>query len=217
MSGTGTLTLVRGGSTGAFGDIYIRPENSSVTGGTIVIQTVTGISAAEETFKADINPAINNFTITGFAATDAARVTLSVNPLVLKGDLTISNANSYLTTNNLNVTIGGNLTNSGTYTYGTNTTTFNGSTQQILGSTTSNFYKLSVSPVTSLTVNNNFTVNNTLDIISGTLILANKRLTLLGNITNNGSYTDDNNTGGVFLSGSTLQQISGNGSFGKSR
>ena len=215
MSGTSTLTIVRGGGTSAYGDLYLRPESSSVTGGTIIIQPVTGITGAEETFKIDASVALNNLTITGFAAADAARVTLSVNPLVLRGNLTISNANSFLTTNNLDVTIGGNFTNSGTYTFGTNTTIFNGNTQSILGTTITNFTNLVVSPVTSLTVNNNFNVNGNLTITSGTLVLANRKLTLVGNITNNGTYTDDNITGGVSLAGNSLQQISGTGSFGR--
>ncbi|HEX2969525.1 MAG TPA: hypothetical protein VHO46_10530, partial [Bacteroidales bacterium] len=215
MSGTSTLTVFRGGASGAFGDLYLRPESSSITGGTILIQPVTGITAAEETFRVDAGIALNNLTITGFAAADAARVSLSVNPLILKGNLTLSNTNSFLNSNNLNVSIGGDLFNSGTYTYGTNTTTFNGNTQSILGATVTNFNNLVVSAVTSLGVSSNFTVKGNLTVNSGILMLANRRLTLLGNILNNGTYTDDNITGEVYLAGSTLQQISGTGSFGR--
>jgi hypothetical protein len=215
MSGTSTLIIVRGGGSSSYGDLYLRPENSSVTGGTIFIQPVTGISAAEETFKADANVSLYNLTVTGFAAADAARVSLSVNPLVLKGNLTITNASSFLTTNSLDVTVAGNFSNSGTYTYGTNTTRFNGNTQSILGTTVTNFNHLVVSPVTSLTVNSSFNVSGNLTIGSGTLILAGNRLTLAGNISNNGTYTDNNTTGGVSLAGTSLQQISGNGSFGR--
>ena len=50
---------------------------------------------------------------------------------------------------------------------------------------------------------------------SGTLILGNKKLTLSGNFVNNGTYTDDNNLGGISLSGTIQQQISGTGAFGK--
>ncbi|MBK7712899.1 MAG: hypothetical protein IPJ37_19655 [Bacteroidales bacterium] len=215
MSGTSTLTLIRGGSIGTFGDLYLRPETSSVTGGTIFIKPVTGITAAEETFKTDVSVPLNNLTITGFAAADAARVSLSVNALVLAGNLTLTNANSFLAANNLDVTIRGDFSNSGTYTYGSNTTSFTGNTQSISGSTITNFNNLVVSPVTSLSVIRSFTVNGNLNIGSGTLLLSNFRLSLLGNIINNGTYTDDNTTGGVTLAGTSIQQISGTGSFGR--
>ncbi|MBK8883556.1 MAG: T9SS type A sorting domain-containing protein [Bacteroidales bacterium] len=215
MSGTSTLTIIRGGGTSSYGDLYLRPESSSVTGGTIYLQPVTGITAAEESFKIDANISLNNLTINGFAAADAAIASLLVNPLVVNGNLTLSDGFSTLTANNLDVTIGGNFTNSGVYNYGTNTTRFTGNTQSILGTTISNFYNLVVSPVNSLTVNNNFNVTGNLTISSGTLVLANRRLTLQGNITNNGTYTDDNNTGGVSLNGTSLQQVYGTGSFGR--
>ncbi|MBK7710437.1 MAG: hypothetical protein IPJ37_05460 [Bacteroidales bacterium] len=214
MSGTSTLTI-RGGGTSSYGDLYLRPESSSVTGGTIYLQPVTGITAAEESFKIDANISLNNLTINGFAAADAAIASLLVNPLVVNGNLTLSDGFSTLTANNLDVSIGGNFTNSGIYNYGTNTTRFTGNTQSILGTTISNFYNLVVSPVNSLTVNNNFNVTGNLTISSGTLVLANRRLTLQGNITNNGTYTDDNNTGGVSLNGTSLQQVYGTGSFGR--
>ena len=215
MSGTSTLTIVRGGGNSAYGDLYLRPESSSVTGGTIFLQPVTGITAAEESFKIDASIALNNLTITGFAATDAASVSLNVNPLVLAGNLTISNSSSSLTTNNLDLTIGGNFANSGTYTYGSNTTRFNGTIQSISGSTITNFNNLLVAPVTSLSVNNNFSVSGNLTISNGTLALSTRKLTLFGNLTNNGTYTDDNSSGWISLTGSGLQQISGTGAFGR--
>ncbi len=84
----------------------------------------------------------------------------------------------------------------------------------ITGSSVTNFNNLNVSSAISLTVNNNFSVNQDLFIGSGTLILGNKKVTLLGNLVNNGSYTDDNTTGGISLSGTTQQQISGTGAYG---
>jgi hypothetical protein len=215
MAGTSILTIVRGGGSGIYGDLYLRPENSSVTGGTINLQPVTGITAAEETFKIDASVTLHNLTITGFAASDAARVSLNINPLVLAGNLTLTNTSSYLTTNNLDVTISGNFFNSGTYNYGTNTTRFSGNTQSILGSTVTNFNHLDISSITSLTVNNSFNVNGNLTIGNGTLVLSNYKLSLVGNITNNSTYSDDNITGGVSLAGSSLQQIYGTGSFGR--
>ncbi|MBN2756342.1 MAG: T9SS type A sorting domain-containing protein [Bacteroidales bacterium] len=214
MSG-GTLNIVRGGGT-TFGDLYLRPITSSVTGGDIVFSQVPTVGQAvtgNQNYLLDANLALNNLSVTGTAST--ASLDLSINPLILKGDLTISNITSFLNTNNLNVTINGDFINEGNYNYGTNLTKFSGSVQTITGSSITNFYDLNVSPSSSLTVNSNFTVDNDLLISSGNLVLAASKLTLLGNFTNNGSYTDDNNTGGVSLSGPSIQQITGIGAYGR--
>lgn len=218
MSG-GTITIVRGGGGTTYGDLYLRPETSTVTGGTINLQPVTGISAAQEIFTIDANIALNDLNINGFAATDAARASISINPLVLNGDLIFSNGNSYLTANNLNVTIKGDLTNNGTaasYIYGTNTTIFNGNTQQLNGSSATNFYNLTVNPLTSLTLNNgnNLTINNNLTLSSGTLICGNFSANVKNNFTNNAAYTD--NLYGVIMNGTVGEQIvSGTGNFAR--
>jgi len=220
----GSLYIVRGGGYAAnYGDLYLRPETSNVTGGTIYFtQTAGGTSTlvdAVQTYSMDSNTPLYNLTITGKTAATARNATLSlmVNPLTLLGNLTLTNANSIFTSNNNDVTIGGNLSNTGTYNFGTNTTTFNGSVQSISGTTVSNFYDLIVSPTTSLTPSSSFTVNNNLTISNGVLALASKQLTLKGNLINNGSYTDNNITGsGVSLSGTTIQQsITGTGSYGR--
>ena len=225
MSGTSTLSIVRGGGGSTYGDLYLRPASSSITGGTILFSQIptTGPTVdAVQSYQLESNVSLNNLTITGKTAATArnATVSLMVSPLVLKGSLTLSNTRSIFNSNNNNVTIGGDLNNSGTYNYGTNTTTFNATTynsgmQAITGSTVTNFYDLTVSPLTSLTVNNPFTVNSNLNITGGNLVLAANKLTLLGNITNNGTYTDDNGTGGVTLQGSTQQLIAGVGQYGK--
>lgn len=218
MSG-GTITIVRGGGGTTYGDLYLRPETSSVTGGTIYLQPVTGITAAQEIFTVDANITLNNLTINGFAAADAARVSLNVNPLVLNGNLTLSNGNSYLTSNNLDVTVKGNFTNNGStasYAYGTNTTIFSGNAQQLNGSAATNFYNLTVSPLTSLTLNNgnNSTIYNNLSLTSGTLICGNYAVNVKNNFTNNAAYTD--NLYGVIMNGTSGQQVvSGTGSFAR--
>ena len=109
----------------------------------------------------------------------------------------------------------GDLANSGTCNFGINSTTFDGGVQLITGSSVTNFSNLNVLSANSLTVNNNFSVNQDLYIGSGNLILGNRKLTLSGNLVNNGSYTDDNTTGGISLSGTTQQQLSGTGAYGK--
>lgn len=213
MSG-GTITLARGsGST--FGDLYIRPSTSTVTGGTILFTNTAPNSV--QTYMMDATVPLYNLTVTGAAAQNAT-VSLMTNPLTLNGSLTLTNARSFFNANSRNVTINQNLVNNGTtagYAYGTNTTTFSGGTQNISGSAVTNFYDLVVAPSLSLTVNNNFTVNRNLTISSGSLLLSTYRVQVLtnGSFVNNGAYSDNGTTGGVSLSGSSQQEVSGTGSF----
>ena len=211
MSG-GTLTIVRGGGIN-YGDLYLRPQSSSVTGGAIVFSQ--GALPVTPSYLLDANIPLNNVTITG-AAGHVATVGLMVDPLNVNGTLLLSNVNSVLTSNNLNLTVGGDFNNSGTYNYGTNLTTFDGGTQNITGSSVTNFYDLNISPVTSVTENSNATVNHNLTIGNGIFVLGNYLVTMLGNLTNNGSYIDNNTaSSGISLSGTSQQIISGTGSFGR--
>lgn len=219
MSG-GTLNIVRGGGT-TFGDLYLRPENSSVTGGEILFSQVPIVGAtvdAAQDYILDADFALNNLTVTG-KTTGTSRIAtldLNINPLILEGNLTLSNTTfSVLNTNDLNVTINGDFINYGTYNYGTNLTTFSGDLQVISGSSTTDFYDLEVSPSSSLSVNHNFSVYGDLTIGSGILGLASNLVNLTGNLTNNASFTDDNNTGGISLVGTVQQQITGTGAYGR--
>ena len=166
----GTLTIVRGnGATvtpsSPFGDLYLRPQTGTVTGGTIVFSQ--GLLTTQNYFL-DATIPLKNLAITG-AAGQTATVRLLTSPLVLSGDMTI-NANSILNSNNINITFNGNLINTpgvGGYVFGTNLTTFSapsgssyGGVQTITGAT--NFYDLSVSPGVSLTLGSASTINHNL-------------------------------------------------------
>ena len=218
MSG-GRLTIVRGGGT-TYGDLYLRPASGSVTGGTINFTQSPSpgtVIDAEQSYNLDANIPLHNLTVTGkISGTNRnSEVSLMVSPLVLNGSLTLSNERSLFTSNNRNVTIRGNLNNSGTYGYGTGRIIFDGGVQSITGSSVTDFYDLEVSSLTSLTANGNFTVYHDLEIVSGNLVLGSGLLTLIGNISNNGAYTDDNTAGGLNLAGTELQYISGTGSFAR--
>ncbi len=218
MSG-GTVTIVRGGGT-TFGDLYLRPATSSVTGGTIMFSQSPAagpVIDADQSYLLDANIALSNLEVAGKTTGTArnADLALMISPLILDGSLTITNSRSTLASNNRNITIRGNFINNGTYTYGTNRTIFDGGTQSVTGTSVTNFHDLEVSSLTSLTMNGSFTVNRDLEIVSGNLVLGSGLLTLLGNINNNGAYTDDNSTGGVSLAGSVQQTVSGTGSFAR--
>lgn len=218
MSG-GTLTIVRGGGT-TFGDLYLRPATSYVTGGEIIFTQVPSIGPvvnANQNYSLESNVPLNHLTVAGKTTATAynATVNLMVSPLVLNGNLNIANGRSFFNTNNIDVTIKGDLINNGAYNFGTNKTTFDGIDQSVSGTSVTNFYDLTVSPTSTLNVSSSFTVNRHLVIESGSLVLGNKTLTLLGNLSVDGSYTDDNVNGGIRLQGSSQQQVQGNGQFGK--
>lgn len=217
MSG-GTITIVRGGGT-TFGDLYIRPASGSVTGGTIAFtQTPASWATADavQNYRMDANIALNNIVVTGKTVATARTATLNlmVNPLVLNGSLTLTNNQSFFTANNINVTLKGNFTNNGTYTPGTNVTTFNGGVQQILGTTSTTFNSLVINPITSVTLaSNSITVNGNLTLTSGTFACGSYQVNLKGNLANNATYTDNGTGTGILLNGTNLQYISGNGTF----
>ncbi|MGC9375293.1 MAG: hypothetical protein ACP5DQ_09665, partial [Bacteroidales bacterium] len=206
MSG-GTLTIVRGGGGGTFGDLYLRPDNSTVTGGEIIFNPG---AAGAQNFIFDANVPIWDLTI------DAnANVKLLVSPLTIKKDLTIASGGTLDANINFDipVTINGDFDNSGVYEHRNNLTTFNGGVQQILGNAAIDFYNLKVDPVTSLTLDRDVNVHNNLMISQGTLACVGNTVYVQGNLTNNSTYTDNN--AGVVLNGTKFQQlISGTGTFG---
>lgn len=214
----GTLTIVRGGGT-TFGDLYLRPTSSSVTGGTIIFTQVPSsgpVINEAQSYSLDANIPLNNLTVTGKTASPsrAATLALMVSPLSLNGSLTLTNSYSIFNSNDLNISLMGDLNNNGTYNYGTNLTTFNGGVQLITGNSTTDFHDLDVLSLTTLTVNNSFTVGRNLTISNGGLVLGSNRVTVIGNLVNDGSYTDNNSSGGITLAGTNRQQVSGTGLFG---
>jgi hypothetical protein len=222
MSG-GTITIVRGGGGNTYGDLYLRPETSTVTGGEIIFTQSPSIGPvvdAVQSYILDANVALNDLTITGKTSGTArnATVTLLISPLVLNGDLTLSNTRSILDANSnydIHLTIKGDFTNNGTYNHYNNLTTFSGGVQTLQGSTATDFYDLLVSPVTSLSLIRDITVNRNLTLSSGQLLGSTYNINVKGNLVNNANYDGDAATGGVIMNGTSLQYISGTGTFGR--
>ncbi|MCB2194937.1 MAG: hypothetical protein KQH79_03710 [Bacteroidetes bacterium] len=204
MSG-GTLTIVRGGGDGTFGDLYLRPETSTVTGGEIIFNPTSA-----QNFIFDANVPIWDLTISA-----NANVELLVSPLTVKNDLTIASGGT-LDANidfDIPVTINGDFDNSGIYEHRNNVTTFNGGTQQILGSAAIDFYDLTVNSLTKLTLNRDANVDNDLILSSGILECAANTVYVQGDVTNNANYTDTN--AGLVLNGKAQQYLYGTGTWGQ--
>lgn len=216
MSG-GTLTIVRGGGGNAYGDLFLRPESSLVTGGTITF--AHNLNGNMQSYLLDANVPLNNLTITGRTAGTGtnASVQLLVSPLTLKGNLTLSNANSIFDANsefNIPLTIKGDFVNNGTYNPHSNLTTFSGGTQKLTGSSSTSFYDLKVNPVTSFTIERNVAVARDLELASGTFTVNTHSVTVARHLKNNATYASAATSGGIILSGGAAEhQISGTGTF----
>lgn len=224
MSGSSSLTIVRGGGGNTYGDLYLRPESSSVSGTSTVlfsqIPPVGPVVDVVQSYLLDATVPLNNLTITGKTAATArnATVTALISPLTVNGDLTISNGNSILdmnTTYDIDLTVKGGFTNNGAYNHYNNLTTFSGGVQSIQGTTATDFYDLLVNPVTSLSLIRDITVLNDLTLSSGQLLGSTFDINVRGDIINNANYDGDPTQGGVILNGSSLQYISGTGTFGR--
>ncbi|MCX6256689.1 MAG: T9SS type A sorting domain-containing protein [Bacteroidia bacterium] len=226
MSGTSTLTIVRGAGV-TFYDLYISPTNSTVTGGTIIF----GNASTENTNQANIFTIgtlvpLNNLTIDG--TTYPKTVTLSNHFLYLYGNLTI-NSTSIFKANNFDVTINGNFTNlntdantgisTGGYQAGSlmQTTTFSGSSsnQSITGTSgnLTNFANLVIDNTFSagtvtLQTNSNLRANSSLTLSQGILADGGNVITVIGNIENSATHSG---SGHITLAGSGIQVLSGDG------
>ncbi len=217
----GVLNILRGGGGNAYGDLFLRPETSTVTGGTINFTNVVPNSV--QNYLMDATVPLNNITITGAAGFNAT-VKLMVNPLALNGNLTLSNARSIFDANsafNINVSIKGDFTNNGAYNHFSNLTTFNAGAsnnlgvQSLSGTSATDFYDLTVSPVTKLILNKDITVNRNISLTNGTLVGTTFKTTVKGDVANNANYTNTTASGGMLLNSNNLQQISGTGTFGQ--
>jgi hypothetical protein len=181
MSG-GTLNIVRGGSI-TYNDLYLRPEKSTVTGGTIVFGNANTESASNfNSYTLDSQVPLYNLTVDG--TTRPKTLTLSVHGITLKGTLTVQ-ATSVFKADSLDVNIAGGLVNQNTDAgSGVNTggfragslrqvTTFNGTgtTQNITGvsGNMTNFARLVI---------NNTNVNGSVTLQSGTEVRVNSDLTM---------------------------------------
>jgi hypothetical protein len=225
MSG-GNLTIVRAGGT-TYGDLYLTPGTSNVTGGTIQLGNTNTL--AGQIFIVNSSSPLWNFTVDG--TTNLKTASLQVNNLALLGSLSI-NGNSVFLANGLQVNIGGNFTNqnpsnttgtsAGGYQPGNSTqwTIFDGvlNNQTISGisGNLTNFANVEVNNTflpgrISLAANSNLLVNNDLKLTSGILNDGGNTITVNGDV-NNAAIHESPAGNGIVLAGSSRQNISGSGS-----
>ncbi|AIZ63139.1 hypothetical protein PK28_04550 [Hymenobacter sp. DG25B] len=222
MSG-GTLTVLKTLSSGTTADVYLHPAASTVTGGEIILGT-SGATVAS-TLTLDTSVPLYSLKVENGANT----AQLLQNPLTLKGNLTIGNANSIFDTNGFDVAVGGNFSNGNTTTTtglavggyrvqtATQTTTLNGSSNNQLltgapGNLT-NFGNLVVNNTNSsgkvtLAASTALRVQGQLTLTKGELADGGNTISVLGNVVNSARHSG---TGKIALIGTAAQTIGGNG------
>lgn len=232
----GNLVIQRAGST-TYADVLITPENSTVNGlnGGHTLTIGNASTPAAQTFNLNISAPLWNLTVDG--TTQNKTASLSVNTLSILHDLTINGngaagSGSVFKANDLEVTIGGSLTNNnlstaagvdqGGYQAGsagsTQNTTFTGiGLIKGTGTNLTNFANLiigtsSFTPAITLGTNSKLQVNNNLTLTSGTLADAGNTISVFGNISNSATHSSPLAPGGgIILANGTKQILSGNG------
>lgn len=203
----GTIIIRRYGGTGAtrLGFLCTGGSINQVTGGTL--QIGDALTPVGQTIQ------INTVSPVGGLRVASANATASLvtNPLTVFTDVQLQSG-TFLT-NNLNVSVGGNWSNTGgTYTAGTNTTTFNGTGAQNItrtaGAENFNHIVFSNASVKTLGSNincRNITINTGATFAVGTPGYA---ISTTGQWQNNGAFIEG--TGGkVICNGTTAQVIGG--------
>ncbi|MCX6163832.1 MAG: T9SS type A sorting domain-containing protein [Ignavibacteriae bacterium] len=104
-------------------------------------------------------------------------------PLTIAGDVTIGNGSSFIT-GNYDHSIGGSIDNNGNFTASTGyTITMNGSSaQSVLGTSTTNFGKLTINNSNGVVLYSNININNILTLTSGNLSVQTNNLGINGTI-----------------------------------
>lgn len=201
----GTIVLRREGGSGAqdLGFVNTGSTGGSVTGGTLQLGNST--TPANQTISINSTHPIPNLVLASASVT-AKILTNSVT--VVNGITIVSGT---LRANNLNMALGGNWTNTGTFVPGTGTVVFNGaSAQSIFKSGGEAFNHLTFSGSGLKTFSAAVTASGNITISSGATVdvsSANQALGIRGNFVNNGSFIA--RAGLVTFSGTTSQSIGG--------
>ena len=180
MSG-GTIAVRRRGIDSANYDYLNQSNSATIAGGTL--QIGNALTPASQTIRVNSTAPIYNFVVN---ATNSPTAQLVTNGLTVKNDVTISGGT--LNANNLNMNVGGNWTNNGSFTAGTGTVTFNGANPQTIGgSAITSFNNLTLNTTGSgVSLGQNQTVNRLLTLTNGDVDLGGYTLTLATTTAGNG-------------------------------
>lgn len=197
---TGGILSIGRSSGFASGDIYLEPASHTIgSGATLTIEA----QAASQNIALRASIPLGNLNLQG---TNSPTVTLNTHPIELEGNLSIASGATFAT-NNLSQTYRGNFTNSGTFTQGTSTSYFEGTTQTITGVTS--FYDLYINPSTSVTLASSITIDRDIVLLTGTFNDGGNYADVKRHLYNNATHASSNPAaGGIRLSGTAEQLIS---------
>ncbi|MFN5319739.1 MAG: beta strand repeat-containing protein [Bacteroidia bacterium] len=231
MSGNALLIIDRAGlanAAGAYGDVYLTPETSTISGGEVRIGTSNTASAT--VFDMTSTAPFWNLTVDGTITSKT--LNNNTNATSILNDLTIG-GNSIFKANGFNVSIGGTLINQNSNaTAAINTGGFqsgninqitylngNSANQSISGVTgnLTNFANLVVqntapSGIVDLNTATNVRVNGSLTLQSGDVSLGANTITVAGNVSNDVNVSSA--AAGFFVMGGTSAQLLGGSGLG---
>lgn len=208
----GTLTFQRGVNSLTVPTILLEPSTFNLTGSSIVLGNAnTPAGTASDRMGIKSNVSLYNLTVNNAGGNNPV-ARLYSSPLTVVNNLTI-NAGASLITNSFNLTLVGDFDNDGTYTPGTNTTTFSKTTgtQNYTGSGNGVFYNLNKSGSGTLVIvaadAHNINITNNFNLIAGTFNQNEYAINLEGNAAISGTLLSTGN--GLIFNGSIPQQLSG--------
>lgn len=208
VTNNGTINIASDLTGGNSSSQWINSNNSSLNIGGVLLSTGTlSATSTGNTVKYNgTTQTIKSATYYNLSISDGSGVKTLAAATTVNGNLVIGTGNTLdVSASNFPITLLGNWTNSGTFTYGTGTVSFSGVSQSITKSGGETFYNVSVTGTSgtkslgsNLTINGNLSINtnNTLDVSS-----SNYLITILGNWSNNGTFTPRNST--VSFNGTT--------------
>jgi hypothetical protein len=179
MSG-GTVIIEREGGAGPqnLGCTITGVSNSAVTGGTLQIGNAS--TPAAQIMNVNSSSQVGNLTVNSSNAT----CMITSNPLTVKQNVNI--LLGVLNANNLGISLGGNWSNNSTFTPGTGTVTFNGSSLQTIGGSVVTAYRgLTISNAAGVTLSLNTSAAGVLTFTAGVINTGVNKVT----ITTTGSVT----------------------------
>ncbi len=204
-------TIVIRNATSAPSDFLNASSVANVTGGVLQIGDANTLNAQVIRIQS-LRPIGNLFISNTTSQATKPTAQLVTSGLNVVGNVTIQSGTTF-NGNGLNLSLGGDWSNNGTFVPGGNTITFNGSGSQALttpgGETLNN---LTINKVSStLTLNNSLTVNNTFSLALGTISIGNNTLTLNGIVTGAGTLTSGGSGTVSYNQGSAGQNILASG------
>jgi hypothetical protein len=181
-------TIVVRNATSAPADFVNASSVANVTGGTLQIGDAS--TANGQVIRIQSARPIGNLFVSNATAQATKPTAQLLSSATIVGDLTLQPGTT-LNANGLNISVGGNWLDNGTFTTGGNSVTFNGSGAQSIARTGGEtFNSLVVSKSGGvLTLNNSVTVGNLFSLSSGTVAVGSSTLLLNGTVSGGGVLT----------------------------